>query len=214
MSVESIATALHHSKASGTAKVVLLGIANHDGDGGAWPTIATLAKYANVDRRSVQRSIEKLESLGEIRRLVNGGGNHTTADWHRPNLYEFRLACPPNCDGTKHHRTPRSATVNFELADIGDPLTEMSPGATTPAGEAVTASPKPSLNQAIEIEGPARVNARDASTSPQERCPNSRNGHTYVGDNESCAYCGISSSQWFDPDTNTVRPRSTVETAA
>lgn len=214
MSVESIATALHHSRASGTAKVVLLGIANHDGDGGAWPTIATLAKYANVDRRSVQRSIEKLESLGEIRRLVNGGGNHTTADWHRPNLYEFRLACPSNCDGTKHHRTPRSTTVNFDLADVGDPMTEVSPGAMSSAGEAVTASPKPPLNPTIEIEGSTRVNAREASTSSQERCPNSRNGHTYVAADETCAYCGISSNQWFDPATNTIRTRSTVETAA
>ena len=66
MSVESMAIALHHSRSKGTAKVVLLGIANHDGDGGAYPTVATLAKYANVSRANVQKALTKLESLGEI----------------------------------------------------------------------------------------------------------------------------------------------------
>ena len=60
MSIESIAVCLHHSRATGTDKVVLLGIANHDGDGGSWPAIATLAKYANVNERNTQKSIERL----------------------------------------------------------------------------------------------------------------------------------------------------------
>ncbi len=95
-----MAIALRHSRAKGTAKVVMIGIANHDGDGGSWPSIDTLADYANVDPRSVQRAIDQLEKLGEVRRIVQGGGTHLTADAHRPNLYEVLLRCPVDCDRT------------------------------------------------------------------------------------------------------------------
>lgn len=108
MSLEALAIALHHSKAKGTAKLVLIGIANHDGDGGSWPAVSTLAKYAGVDRRNVQRAIDSLESLGEVRRIRGAGGDHSTADHRRPNLYKFLLTCPDGCDRSRNHRTPRS----------------------------------------------------------------------------------------------------------
>ncbi len=99
MSVESMALALHHSRAKGTTKLVLLGIANHDGDGGAWPALSTLARYAGgVDERTVRRSLRELEALGEIRVHVNGGGDRSTPGDRRPNLYEVLVACPSNCD--------------------------------------------------------------------------------------------------------------------
>ncbi|MBT1542028.1 helix-turn-helix domain-containing protein [Curtobacterium flaccumfaciens pv. flaccumfaciens] len=104
MSVEAMALALHHSKAKGTAKVVLLGIANHDGDGGAWPSVPTLAVYANVTERNVQKSIDQLVEAGEIRRFVQAGGLRGMADFDRPNLYHVTLSCPINCDRTTAHR--------------------------------------------------------------------------------------------------------------
>lgn len=104
MSVEAIAIALHHSRAKGAAKLILIGIANHDGDGGAWPAISTLATYGGINERNAHYAIEKLESLGEVRRTINGGGGRQTAEHMRPNLYTFHLKCPPNCDGTKQHR--------------------------------------------------------------------------------------------------------------
>jgi len=118
MSAEAMALALHHSRAKGTAKLVLIGIANHDGDGGAWPSVATLAKYAGVDARSVQRAIVALEKLGEIRRVIGGGGTNATPDHSRPNLYEVQLRCPDTCDGTKNHNTSR------RLHGLTRPLTE------------------------------------------------------------------------------------------
>lgn len=104
MSIESIAVCLHHSKATGTDKVVLLGIANHDGDGGAWPTVATLAKYANVSERNTQRAIERLIEIGEIKRHMQQGGNASTRADKRPNRYEVLVRCPADCDGTPQHR--------------------------------------------------------------------------------------------------------------
>lgn len=101
-----MAVVLHHSPAVGTDKIVLLGIANHDGDGGAWPSIATLAKYANVTERSVQYSLDKLEQSGQIRRELNAGGTRRTRDHERPNWYEVLVRCPLTCDGTIQHRMP------------------------------------------------------------------------------------------------------------
>ncbi|WP_067200158.1 helix-turn-helix domain-containing protein [Microbacterium sp. XT11] len=124
MSVESISIALHHSRATGAAKLVLIGIANHDGDGGAWPSVATLAKYAGVTVRNVQKAVERLEQLHEIRRFVQAGGDHRTAEHERPNRYQFLLTCPPDCDRTSRHRTRTHAPVELSL----DPLSVATPG--------------------------------------------------------------------------------------
>ena len=150
MSTESMAIALHHSRATGTAKLILLGIANHDGDGGAWPSVATLARYGNCSVRNTQRAIAKLEELGEIRVHVQQGGNARTPDHVKPNLYEFVLTCSPDCDRTKNHRS------RYELPD---PLTPASPhdvGVTPPPDASVTppltpASPEPSKNQPKKV---------------------------------------------------------------
>ena len=109
MSIESMAACLHHSKASGSDKLVLLGIANHDGDGGAWPSITTLAKYANISERSVQKCVDKLIELNEITRHINKGGNENTRGDRRPNRYEILVRCPQECDGTTRHGVNRSA---------------------------------------------------------------------------------------------------------
>jgi len=99
-----MAIVLHHSKASGTAKLVLLGIANHDGDGGAWPSVNTLAKYANVTPRNVQKAIAQLGSAGELIIYTNDGGTRAMPDHRRPNRYEILLKCPPNCDRSTKHK--------------------------------------------------------------------------------------------------------------
>ena len=113
MSIESMAIALHHSKAKGAAKLVLMGIANHDGDGGAWPSLATLAKYANVqDLRYVRRVIGELITLGEVSREMQAGGTLDTPDWQRPNLYRFLLTCPEDCDRSANHRPITEGRVN------------------------------------------------------------------------------------------------------
>ena len=132
VSIEAMAIALHHSRARGTAKLVLIGIANHDGDGGAWPSVATLAKYAAVTPRNVQKALRELEALGEIRTHLQAGGNGRGPAYERPNLYDFTLACPDGCDRTtKHLVTP--------------PVASDTPGVSNPTGGGVSeATPKPS----------------------------------------------------------------------
>ena len=107
MSVEAISDVLWHSKATGTAKVVLIGIANHHGDGGAWPSEATLARYAGVDPRNVRKALRQLEALGELRVIIQGGGSRHTKRGQRPNRYELLVHCPPWCDGSRQHRDTR-----------------------------------------------------------------------------------------------------------
>lgn len=161
MSVEAMALVLHHSKASGTAKLILVGIANHDGDGGAYPSIATLAKYGGVHIRSVKRHLRHLEELGEIRIDYQGGGDRRCEDYERPNLYHVLTRCPPECDGTTKHKTPRRP---------GD--TGVTPPGDTGVTRGVTvASPKPSLEPPVEpsvseLHSPAAA-ASGAHEDPQ-----------------------------------------------
>lgn len=102
VSVEAMAIALHHSRARGTDKVILMGIANHDQEGGSWPSRATLARYANVSERSVKHSLRHLEELNEIETHIQQGGTRDTPEQYRPNLYIFTLRCPKGCRGSNH----------------------------------------------------------------------------------------------------------------
>lgn len=154
MSVESLALVLHHSRAKGTAKLVLIGIANHDGDGGSWPAVGTLAVYANVARSNVQRALTALERLGEVHRSTQDGGTHKTPDWDRPNLYRVLVKCPPNCDRTTAHRLLCSRcgrTLNRERRDLlthvaCDPAAHSLPCRASAAPPAALARPEPSSN--------------------------------------------------------------------
>jgi hypothetical protein len=84
MSIEAMNLVLNHSRATGRAKLVLLGIANHFGDNGAWPSIETLARYANASERSVKRDIQELIDLGELTVDVNAAPMKSQ---YKTNLY-------------------------------------------------------------------------------------------------------------------------------
>ncbi|MFJ2370868.1 helix-turn-helix domain-containing protein [Microbacterium sp. NPDC087665] len=211
-----MAIALRHSRAKGTTKVVMIGIANHDGDGGSWPSIDTLADYANVDPRTVQRSIDQLVKLGEVRRIIQGGGTHLMADSHRPNLYEVLLRCPVDCDRTAQHRTkkqlsrPRPSPLEGLAGELGvihtgdasvtpdlsTGVTPMSPGGVTPV------SPKPvprTHHSSPRDNSSSRASAsavRPTMTWIDERCPGNWRDHSHVLSKSTgkCAHC-------FEPPT-------------
>jgi hypothetical protein len=91
MSIEAMTLVLNHSRATGRAKLVLIGIANHQGDQGAWPSIETLARYANSSERSVMRDIQDLEALGEL--IVERNAAPIRGQY-RPNLYWVTVKQP------------------------------------------------------------------------------------------------------------------------
>ena len=73
-----------YSQATGRARLVLLAIADHQGEIGAWPALETLAKMVNASTRSVQRDIEYLQELGELRVDYQ---NAPTQGKYKSNLY-------------------------------------------------------------------------------------------------------------------------------
>lgn len=104
MSIEAMSAVLHHSKASGATLVIALGIANHQGDGGAYPSRATLARYGRCSERYVKLAIQQLINLGELVVQDRAGRNGT-------NLYIMSVPCPPDCDRTTNHRPVQGGTT-------------------------------------------------------------------------------------------------------
>jgi hypothetical protein len=88
MSIQVMQAVWEHSKADGRARLVLLAIADHQGEIGAWPSIATIAKMVNASERSVQRDIKYLEDLGELKVEVQ---NAPTRNQYKSNLYWVTL---------------------------------------------------------------------------------------------------------------------------
>jgi hypothetical protein len=175
MSVETLAVCLHHSKASGTAKLVLIGIANHDGDGGSWPSIATLARYANVTPRNVQKAITKLVSMGEVVVDPQQGGLRDTPDEERTNLFHVRVVCPQWCDGSTRHRDTRSrqGTLTPPPQPVDNPLSQTPPpvDSDTPPLSQTTPPPLSHATPEPSIE-PATKGGLDptVSTGPAPSC--------------------------------------------
>jgi hypothetical protein len=91
MSFESASAALKVQGLKPAEKLVLIGIASHDGDGGAWPSIATLAIYAGVSVRQTKRLVAQLETAGYVSVTMNGGGTAKTRDDRRPNRYDLTI---------------------------------------------------------------------------------------------------------------------------
>lgn len=165
MSIETIAIALNHSKAKGTAKLVLIGIANHDGDGGAFPAMATLARYAGVDIKNARNAVRRLEELGEIRTFDHGGNLPDRPRNYQPNRYEVLVKCPEHCDGSKNHRDRRKPLLDEEISSGADARSvTFSSGDSGISARALTPD-KPSLNQLTQLKKETYVIAREESAA-------------------------------------------------
>lgn len=176
MSVEAMAIVLHHSRAKGAAKLILLGIANHAGDGGSWPTVATLAKYANITERAVQLALRKLQQSGELWIDQQGGGLAHMKDHQRPNRYELKVACPIHCDRTTNHRVRRPVDNSRQLSLVptSDPVKPASPGEAsfTPPGEASFTRTVPTNPPTTDSRKVTTTRARDCAicSRPEPVC--------------------------------------------
>jgi hypothetical protein len=88
MSIQTMTAVWRHSKSQGRARLVLLAIADHQGEIGAWPSIATLAEMVNASERSVQRDIKELVELGELHVEVQSAPSRGQ---YKSNLYWVML---------------------------------------------------------------------------------------------------------------------------
>ena len=123
MSIEAMVGALNHSKAQGAAHIVLLNIANHQGEQGAWPSIPTLARLAKVSDRRVQQILNELVAMGELRVDPRAAGYGSI----KTNRYWVTLTCPATCDGSFAHREVKSVSRGGEV-DFTDGVKPVSLG--------------------------------------------------------------------------------------
>jgi hypothetical protein len=78
MSFKITRAAIHNRKVSGTHKLVLIIIADHEGgEFGSWPSVQRIADIAGLKKRQTQNIIKDLEKMGEIL-VVRGDGHHGT----------------------------------------------------------------------------------------------------------------------------------------
>ena len=115
-----------HSQATGRARLVLLAIADHQGEIGAWPSLETLAKMVNASTRSVQRDIDYLQELGELKVDYQ---NAPTQGKYKSNLYWVTLGVTNTALGVTN-------------TDLG----------VTNTGQGVTAVGVQSLNRTLKEE--------------------------------------------------------------
>lgn len=117
MTSVDMTSVLVHSRATGTTKLVLMGIAYHTGKDrskGCWPSQITLAAYAGVSVRQVQRSIQQLVELGELE--IDVRASWKRGDGWYTNLYFLADLCSESCHVHQHEVT----TSMTEPDDIHD----------------------------------------------------------------------------------------------
>lgn len=195
MSVEQLALVLNHAKAKGTAKVVLIGIANHDGDGGAWPSITTLARYANVSRSNVQEAIARLVRDGLLLVEYQEGGDLRTPRSERPNRYHILVTCPEQCDRTAQHRIlcpADCALPHRHVRPRPTPALLTGRGAVDNQGDpALLAGPPPALKTGPEPPSKPAM-AKGPKSATDRACPRVRAGKRHLLDEQGfCIACLI-----------------------
>jgi len=131
MSIQVMNAVWRHSKSKGRARLVLLSIADHQGEIGAWPSIETLAKMVNSSPRSVQRDIQELINLGELQVDFRSA---PTSGPYKANRYWVKVS--------------GVTTEVSEVTNTASEVTDLDSGVTESASE-VTAGGVLTLNRTI-----------------------------------------------------------------
>ena len=122
MSIQTMQAVWQHSKSEGRARLVLLAIADHQGEIGAWPSIATLARMVNASDRSVQRDIASLHRLGELDVQIQ---NAPTSRQYKSNLYWVKL---PGVTDTQPGVTKTAPGVTDRASGVTDSASGVTAG--------------------------------------------------------------------------------------
>jgi len=108
MSIEIMNAVWRESKSDGRARLVLLAIADHQGEIGAWPSIRRIAQMVNSSERSVQRDIQYLQKIGELRIEVQ---NAPTQGQYKSNRYWVTLPSTSGVTESQSGVTNRASGV-------------------------------------------------------------------------------------------------------
>lgn len=166
MSIEATSWALNvETVPDSTARVVLLGLANHAGRDGsaAWPSVATLAEYAVCSTRTVQRKLRELETRGLVRKGDQRLVSHLSAD-RRPIVYDLPIG------------------VSFCRPAAEDGVTPVTQRGDTAGTDGVTpVSPKPSRNHPEPSSPPVVPQTGDSEQGELlvTETPKARRGYAY-----------------------------------
>ena len=159
MSIAALTLALYHSKATYSNRLVLIAIANFEGEHGAYPSLETVGRLAGgLNRRTVQRSIDALVELGELTEVRRDGVT---------NLYKVTIACPDECDGTSYHRKKKGGglqTTPVQIVHEGVASTTEGGGVQTTGG--AVSRPPETLNKHN-----LNVNRNSSSELPEDWSP-------------------------------------------
>jgi hypothetical protein len=122
MSIEIMNAVWRESKADGRARLVLLAIADHQGEIGAWPSVRRLAQMVNSSERSVQRDIQYLQKIGELRVEVQ---NAPTQGQYKSNRYWVTLPSTAGVTESQSGVTNRASGVTADgVQTLIEPLQE------------------------------------------------------------------------------------------
>lgn len=103
MSSVDMTSVLVHSRATGSTKLVLMGIAYHTGKDrskGCWPSRNVLAAYAGITVRQVSRCLDQLVELGELN--IDSGASWKRGFGGKTSLYFLTDLCSSSCEVHKH----------------------------------------------------------------------------------------------------------------
>lgn len=173
MSIDAINDVWEYSQAVGSARVIMLCLANYaDANGVAWPSVALIAKRSKITPRNVRKHIEGLIEAGEI----------TPAGTGIRGVVKYKITCatPVEIDTgeeAKNEASPLSKSTQVTPVDTDTcrnrhPCRERHP---TPVGTDL-GSPvdtdtqtftKPSMNQKT-IRGDKRGKRLDVEVLPDE----------------------------------------------
>ena len=118
MTAADVASVLVHSQATGSAKLVLMGIAFHTGNDkakGCWPSCNLLAAYANISVRQVYRSLDYLVEIGEL--VVESRASWKRGSGDLTNLYFMTELCSQSCQVHRHEMVT-SMTHGSDIHDV------------------------------------------------------------------------------------------------
>ncbi|MBB2742882.1 UNVERIFIED_ORG: hypothetical protein FHR35_002704 [Microbispora rosea subsp. rosea] len=169
-----------HSPTSGNQRLVLLALADacsRDDGTGCWPSVATVARKANISTRSVRRILGQLEAAGhlEVRR---GAGPHGT-NGYAIVLRTASKAPVDNAADLGQVVTPDSlsgvtaATAGADTGDRGG-VTRLSPD--PPKNHQEPPPPRPGRATRIATVNGELCGGGTAPGSPEETCANQIEG--------------------------------------
>lgn len=117
MTTLDMTSILVHSRATGSAKLVLMGIAYHTGKDrsqGCWPSRSLLAAYAGISVRQVSRALDHLVEIGEL--VIESRSAWKRGSGDLTNLYFLPNLCSDSCEVHRHDMVT-SVTLDGDTGD-------------------------------------------------------------------------------------------------